>query len=458
MAGALKLRDGARIAVIGGGPAGAFFSHFAIKSARETGQDLSVTIFDGKDFLRQGPSGCNLCAGVIAENLNLKLCEEGIVLPEKRIINRVAGYTLHLKDKTLRLTPEDDASGGIATVFRGNGPRYSQFPDIVSFDDFLLTWAQDCGAELVREPVQGIELPRNRRFPIRLLFGKGESVSEFNADLVVGAFGLHSPLLRTAQDLGFGYKPPRVGTTAQAEFRLGFDATRDLFGDTIHVFIFNSSPIRYATITPKGDFVTVTIIGRRKASADLLREFISSDAVRGRIPFRQPHCFCFPKIARTASRRPFTDRFVIIGDASFSRHYKNGLESAFLTARLAAETAVFRGLDSRSFAVGYLKPASRRIIRDNRYGRFLFRLNDAAVSVGFLAGLPIDLAENDDDSFVANRLRHMLWHMFTGNIPYKRIFRMLVDPKLQIRLLWRTIRLPLTRVARRTVKKGGSRK
>ena len=79
----LSLRDGSRIAIIGGGPAGAFFAHFALKYAEEMGINTTVTIFDGKDFLKKGPKGCNLCAGVIAESLNTKLKNEGIFLPEK---------------------------------------------------------------------------------------------------------------------------------------------------------------------------------------------------------------------------------------------------------------------------------------------------------------------------------------------------------------------------------------
>ena len=87
MSKSLTLRDGSRIAIIGGGPAGAFFAHFAYKYAEEIGIHITVTIFDGKDFLKNGPKGCNLCAGVIAESLNTKLKDEGIFLPEKRIIN-----------------------------------------------------------------------------------------------------------------------------------------------------------------------------------------------------------------------------------------------------------------------------------------------------------------------------------------------------------------------------------
>ena len=98
------LKDGSKIAIIGGGPAGSIFAHFAQKWSTQKDIDVSVTIFDGKDFLQKGPKGCNLCAGVIAESLDQKLKEEGIFLPEKRIISRVEGYCLHVDSESLLLS------------------------------------------------------------------------------------------------------------------------------------------------------------------------------------------------------------------------------------------------------------------------------------------------------------------------------------------------------------------
>ena len=54
-----------RIAIIGGGPAGSFFALCALKHSRLTGRDVSVTIYEAKDFSRPGQAGCNMCAGLI---------------------------------------------------------------------------------------------------------------------------------------------------------------------------------------------------------------------------------------------------------------------------------------------------------------------------------------------------------------------------------------------------------
>ncbi len=46
----LFLKNGSKIAIIGGGPAGSFFAHFASRYAAETGIDVSIKIFDRKSF------------------------------------------------------------------------------------------------------------------------------------------------------------------------------------------------------------------------------------------------------------------------------------------------------------------------------------------------------------------------------------------------------------------------
>ncbi len=40
----LELKDGAKIAVLGGGPAGSFFSIFALKLAKQIGKDIDLIV------------------------------------------------------------------------------------------------------------------------------------------------------------------------------------------------------------------------------------------------------------------------------------------------------------------------------------------------------------------------------------------------------------------------------
>ncbi len=437
----LALKDGSNIAVIGGGPAGSFFAHFAQKWATKIGINISITIFDGKDFLQRGPQGCNLCAGVIAESLNKKLKEEGIYLPEERIINRVDGYLFHVDSKSLLLSCEENEDNTIATVFRGNGPRFSSFPEIISFDDFLLSWAQDRGAEIIPYPVWDIELPKKKTGSISVFFGERGNAQKFGADLAVGAFGVNTYLMKKIQTLGFGYNPPSTLITYQAELKLDREKILEYFGNTIHVYMPKSKSIRYATVIPKGDYITITLIGYRNATKDFLQEFLTLEEIKEKIPLSKPHCFCYPRIVVAPSRKPFTERLVMIGDASFSRHYKNGIESAFITAQLAAKSAFCTGITASSFSHSYYKQAKKRIIKDNTYGQFLFSLNDMISSIPLLTQSHLSLAERKTNEGSSRKLRLILWNMFTGNIPYKDIFKIALDIRLQISLLFNTLSL-----------------
>lgn len=77
------LNDGSQIAIIGGGPAGSFFAHFASKFAKERGINVGITIFEGKSFHQKGPRGCNMCGGVISEKLLWRIKKPGNNLSRK---------------------------------------------------------------------------------------------------------------------------------------------------------------------------------------------------------------------------------------------------------------------------------------------------------------------------------------------------------------------------------------
>jgi flavin-dependent dehydrogenase len=450
--GEISLRQGSSVVIIGGGPAGSLFAHFLLKYARQQHLSLKVTIFDHKDFLKKGPPGCNLCAGIIAESLNEKLKKEGIYLPEKRIINRLDGYCLHLKKKAppLHLTCAENQINCIATVYRGCGPRFSRFPEVISFDDFLLTWAQDMGADWQATSVTGLTLPQYSHHPILVHYGSASSPRTMEADLVVGAFGVNSSLLNRLKQLNFGYRPPRTLVTCQAEFKLGKRAINKLLGNFIHVYMLHTRPFKYATFIPKGDYLALTLIGRHNLEANDLELFLQTEEIEPELLawIKTPNCRCFPRITISSARHPYYHRLVIIGDASFSRQYKNGLESALVTAQLAAWTAVFKGISQADWRENYHRLARKIIGRDNLYGRWLFHLNNLVCSVPILTDIHFDLASGRPrkNSIQTHRLRSILWNMFTGNIPYRQIFKNLLDLKLQFfimkesfKYLWRRL-------------------
>ena len=448
----IKLRDGSRIAIIGGGPAGALFAHFVIKYTSMNSLNPEITIFDGKDFLMSGPKGCNLCAGIISDSLRQKFEKEGIFLPEGRIVNRLDGYIIHGDEDTLELSCADNVSDKISAVFRGNGPRFSAFPEVVSFDDFLLAMAQDAGGRVVSQPVQDIQLPSDRGEPVTLIFGKEDALQKCEADLVVGAFGVNSFFQRKIQKLDFGFRPPSTLSIYQGEIMLGQEEVLRKFGNFIHVFMRKSKNLRFASLVPKGDYISLTLIGKKNATPELFDEFMDLKDIQGLIPRTKPQCFCYPKIVTGFSKKPYADRLLLIGDAAFSRHYKNGIESAFLTAKLAAETAVFAGIDASSIAADYMQKAERLIRNDNFYGKLLFRINHFTSSVPILARSHFILAANCSERESPKKMRFVLWNMLTGNVPYKRVFKASLSCKLQLELLCTILKLTLQRMKKKAQK------
>ena len=77
----MQLDDGARVGVIGGGPAGSLFSIFVLDMAQRMGIDVEVDIYEPRDYTKPGPAGCNMCGGIISESLVQALAAEGMETP-----------------------------------------------------------------------------------------------------------------------------------------------------------------------------------------------------------------------------------------------------------------------------------------------------------------------------------------------------------------------------------------
>ncbi|MFN2124612.1 MAG: hypothetical protein ACK2UP_14030, partial [Candidatus Promineifilaceae bacterium] len=132
----LQLNDGSRVAVIGGGPAGSFFSFFLLDIARRIDLDIHVDIYEPRDFSRPGPIGCNMCGGIISESLVQMLAAEGLILPPTVVQRGIDSYTLHMDVGSVRIdTPV--AEKRIAAVTRGPGPRDLKEIKWDSFDGYL---------------------------------------------------------------------------------------------------------------------------------------------------------------------------------------------------------------------------------------------------------------------------------------------------------------------------------
>ncbi len=436
----LLLKNGSKIAIIGGGPGGSFFAHFASAYAKEAGLDVSVKIYDRKSFCQRGPRGCNMCAGVISENLFNSMEEEGISIADFCVQRKIEGYCFQTQDESVVLHhPVVGHKPKIVTVFRGNGPLQSEHEGNISFDDYLLNHVKKQGVEITFEIVKDFKLPDRDGDPVKVISGDGNSKSEFEADLVVGAFGVNTGMMEKVANMGFGYKPPKTVRTCQCEIMLSQEHIEKTFGNNIFVFALGKCELKFASITPKADYVTVNLVGRKDLTRNNLIDFLKHPAVKKLMPEKweipNNFCMCISKIPITYANHPFADRVVVLGDASISRSYKSGIESAFNMAKISAYTAFKNGVSATSFMNGYFKPAKRLLARDNFYGIMMLKINDYISSNRQLANRQVKLVKSADDTKTASLINEILWNMLTGNVPYKEIFIKAISLRLILRTL-----------------------
>ncbi|HLE17012.1 MAG TPA: tryptophan 7-halogenase [Syntrophales bacterium] len=417
------LKNNSKVGIIGAGPAGTFFALHLMRMGSEKGRKFDITIFDSKLFTDTGARGCNMCAGAISSTLFNNLTKLDFVIPREVLKDKVTGYVMHLKGETGFI--DVDPSSSIYTVFRSAGPVFSA-EKIRGFDQVLLDFAVKEGARFVNQRVKKVIAGSKEK--ISLIYG--EDGREWEGDLLVGAFGVNS---RIVENLKFGYKPPKCWSACQTEIEVSEDFAEETIQNKIHIFNTENPKIKYIAFTPKGNFITVTAIGENVKRVDVEKS-LKEDAIASYLPPNYTcKCHCHPKIPINIARNPFSDRFVIIGDAAASRYLKNGIESAFFTGKWAASTALHHGLSSEDFKRNYYSLCRSVFFYDNVYGKILFGIYDLLSNSSVISRVNIKILMEErgksDDSKI---LSLIFWHLFTGDAPYSHILREFFRPKLFI--------------------------
>ena len=425
------LADGSRVAVVGGGPAGALFAAFLLDFADRAGIDVDVDIYDAKDFATVGPRGCNHCGGIISESLVQHLAAEGIVLPTDIIQRGIDSYTLHVDDGSVGIaTPLQEKR--IAATYRGGGPRGARPGRWGGFDAFLLGLAASRGARVIHERVDSVDFTAERP---RLTTRGGDTTTY---DLVAGATGVNAAPKGLFDQLHAEFRPAATSRTYISEFRVGREQLQELLGDSMHVFLLDIPRLQFAAIIPKGEYATLVLLGDG-IDKELLARFLAAPEVRRCFPADAdlPDCFdcqCYPQITVQGAVRPFADRLVLIGDVAATKLYKNGIGAAYLAAKSAAAAAVFGGVSAESFARHY-GPTCRKIERDNGLGRLIFGVTGLVKRLGFVKRgfLRLILREQGWPG-QRRRLSLVMWDTFTGSAPYADILRRMLHPALLLNL------------------------
>ncbi|GAX61520.1 hypothetical FAD oxidoreductase protein [Candidatus Scalindua japonica] len=453
----LRLKNNSKIAIIGGGPAGSLFANKAIHYAKKSGIKIQITIFESKDFNLKGPRGCNMCAAVIASSLHAKLTRDGIDIPGNIVHQEIKGYYFQTKESGIELyKPNQSSNRKIITVYRGNGPLYSPNTQSYSFDDYLLKHVIDKGVNVIYETVQKLILPTDRDSTATIIYGKRKPYNEMSVDLVVGAFGVNSRMVTAVENLHFGYLPPKTIKTCIVEIPLSKTFIKKSFNNRVYVFALGLKPFRFASIVPKRDYVTIILAGNRDLKKEDLINFLKHPTVREKLPedwqLPDKFCMCIPKITLSHAKKPFTDRFVIVGDASISKIYKNGLESAYITSQLAARSAFEKGISNKDFQKYYYKPARKLLATDNALGTLILILSDFVTKRNWLVKARLSYVKGKKDSWIANHLNALLWNMVTGDASYKKILIQALHPLFQIKLIPVTIKAFFIDIIKRMVR------
>ncbi len=428
----LKLTDGSRVAVIGGGPAGSFFSYFLFAGLERTGTSVDVDIYESRDFGRPGPGSCNMCGGIISESLVQSLAAEGILLPPTVVQRGIDSYVMHVDGGHERIDTSLHEKR-IAAVHRGTGPRGIQEIKWGSFDGFLLGLAEGAGATPIRERVT----------ELRWNDGRPEVVTREGAsrtyDLLVVATGVNSATERICKELDLGYSPPPTTKTYISEFFLGQQVVSEQLGTSMHVFLLDIPRLEFAALIPKGDYVTLVLLGHG-IDEELVERFLAHPEVQLCLPpdwhVPKQFCHCSPGISMGIAGKYFGDRVVFVGDCGVTRLYKDGIGAAYRAAKAAAGTVVFEGISAGDFRRRYA-PACRRMARDNALGRIVFGVTGLLRKFGFLRrGILLMVSREQQQAQVPGRMSTVLWDTFTGSASYRNILRRTLHPSFLSRFLW----------------------
>ena len=417
----LQLSSNHRIGIIGGGPAGSFTALHLLQMARELDLDLNVLIFEPREFEKPGPVGCNRCAGILSSRVIKGLETLGVTLPEDIIQSEIHSFNLHLDGDIINIQQPDPARR-IISVYRGGGPRLHQGAPLSSLDGYLLDQACSRGAQHIPHRVRDV-----------IWDGKPviqTSREEYPVDFLVLATGINS---RAPLAPKFGYQAPSTALMAQEEIPRPVNWPND----QVSAF-FNSPPgLIFGAIIPKNDYLNISLLGK-DMTRDAINDLIISQDLSQDLEYneRSSLCGCNPLIAISPAQSYYGDRWVAVGDTAVTRLYKDGIGSAFYSAQSAMQIALKRGISKGVFQKHYA-PYCQRISWDNRYGNLLFKMWEITLNKPRLLKAWLRTLRAELDAPPEKQLHiRVVWGMFTGDEPYRVLFRLGLQPQAIRQLLF----------------------
>lgn len=418
----VKIETGSKVAIIGGGPAGSSFALYLLRYAKERGVYPEITIYEPRNFDELGPKGCKGCAGILSMSALGNLHELGLTIPNNIVQSKVERYTVHSPYNSISIS-NPEKSVKIGSIYRGGGPRISQYNSPVSFDSWMLKQAQERGVAVANETVAGICLEDKISIQV--------ADKQLDYNMIVLATGANAELFPIS---GLNYIPPKTRIMAVDELYVGTAQVESKLGNAAHAFLIPNSAIIFGTLVPKGPYINVSVLSSGEHPVSVT-SFLTNDIVKRILPESyQRVCGCRPRVVISSARNYYGDGFIAIGDAAVARLYKDGIGSALLTARQAARTAIQYGI-SRSDFKRYYAPFCNSIDRDNRWGHLLFSINiKAKESPHFIFAQQRLIGDEQHNSKGTQPFTKAAWGMFSGNYGYGNIAWMTLNPFALLKL------------------------
>lgn len=450
----MVLKNNSRVHIIGGGPAGSFFAIHLLNEAKKAGRKIKVTILERKvameapGLLSGKLTGCNFCAGVISPQLHRALEDHLIRLPAEIICEEFTHVWIHGNWKNLPLKVPSGQT--LCSTFRGSLPQ-DRGAVAQGLDAYLLKQAVKSGAVLMSGNADSIQYTATCRPQLSVSLPSGNPVV-LESDFVCLATGInsfpdHSPeenrFFQSYVKINPSFKPPGTRPALVVELKPGSHYLKKYMGKELYLIVSGTKAlhIEHAALVPKGDYLTIALMGKSIDTAffpgeakAILNRFLSLPQVQSILPQinldQTPiACMCNPRMVVSVSDSPCADRIVLVGDVLGSRLYRDGLYSAFICAETMAKTVIRTGVEKKS-----LNQAADGIIdwlkTDNTYCRIIFILIQTFLRSGLLsrAFYQTFASEMKFRKKEAWPLGQILWEIGSGVADYKAVFKRLFSP------------------------------
>jgi flavin-dependent dehydrogenase len=446
----LQLKDGSKVVIIGGGPAGSFLAINLLRKAKRFGRKIEVIIMEKKKAINISEQKgsecyigeCNYCAGVLSPKICEALKNLGLILPSDVIMDKAFIINIFADWKTISL----EVLREMTSVYRGSRPR-GRDDSIYNFDSFLLESTVKEGARIITTEVTGLGYSKDGRVVVNYNGNSQIMESDFVAfaggvnGVVGNKFDAEEQPVSYLHRIMPGFQPPKIRRAIIFELNAG---ENDRFMHKINGELYyilhgsRSLKLEMISIAPKGKYITVVLIGpsidnsTNKDNLRIINEFMSLPNIRKILPQGaklRNICICRPNMVTGAAKNPYGDRIAVVGDMLTANLYKDGIGSAYELSTKLAEVVLTRGIDKRSLKKGY-GPVIKKYQTNNALGKLVFLFIRIFFSNSLYSRIIYQavITERKTKAREKRRLENILWNTASGEGSYKNIILTMFHP------------------------------